>query len=212
MESGRINITYWSDFVCPFCYIGTHNLHNAICELGVEDRFEICDKSFELDRYAPVETFFNAQEHFAMKYELSAESAKEQVERISQAGCEAGICGMDYAGTKTTNTLMAHNLARFAREEGIDIKEQIFRAFFCDLKNIGRKEVLLDIAVQAGLDREKAEKVINEKPFTKQIRSDEAEAKEKGIHKVPHFIINGTEEISGSLDKEGFREILEKYL
>ena len=30
-----LNITYWSDYACPFCYIGEERLKKALEELGL---------------------------------------------------------------------------------------------------------------------------------------------------------------------------------
>lgn len=43
-----MKIEIWSDFVCPFCYIGKANLLQALHELNINDA-EIVWRSFELD-------------------------------------------------------------------------------------------------------------------------------------------------------------------
>ncbi|MDY2956522.1 MAG: DsbA family protein, partial [Lachnospiraceae bacterium] len=41
-----IKITYWSDYVCPFCYIGEIRLLKAIEKLGIADQVELDMRSF----------------------------------------------------------------------------------------------------------------------------------------------------------------------
>ena len=31
-----MKIMYWSDYACPYCYIGVTNLKNAMAELGID--------------------------------------------------------------------------------------------------------------------------------------------------------------------------------
>ena len=45
-----MKITYWSDFACPYCYIGNTRLKNAIHDLNLEDEIEININAFELDQ------------------------------------------------------------------------------------------------------------------------------------------------------------------
>lgn len=44
-----MNVTIWSDFVCPFCYIGEAHLAQALAELDFGDKIEIEYKSFLLN-------------------------------------------------------------------------------------------------------------------------------------------------------------------
>jgi len=44
-----MKIEIWSDFVCPFCYIGKRNLEAAIEQAGVKDEVEVVYKSYQLN-------------------------------------------------------------------------------------------------------------------------------------------------------------------
>ena len=44
-----MKITYWSDFACPYCYIGEERLLKAIKRLGMENDIELEMKSYELE-------------------------------------------------------------------------------------------------------------------------------------------------------------------
>lgn len=43
-----ITLTIWSDFACPYCYIGETRLQRAIEELGLSDQVTIDFRAFEL--------------------------------------------------------------------------------------------------------------------------------------------------------------------
>ena len=36
-----MQIKYWSDIACPFCYIGSHNMKKAIKDLNLETKFHL---------------------------------------------------------------------------------------------------------------------------------------------------------------------------
>lgn len=48
-EIKTMKIVYWSDYACPYCYIGETRLKKAIKELGLENEVEIETRAFELD-------------------------------------------------------------------------------------------------------------------------------------------------------------------
>ena len=70
-----MKITYWSDFACPYCYIGETYLKQAIAELGIADQVEVEMKAFELDPNASKEYTGTTVERFAKKYGLSIQGA-----------------------------------------------------------------------------------------------------------------------------------------
>lgn len=67
-----MKITYWSDYACPYCYIGETRLEKAIEELAKENTInkediEVEMKAFELDPNASYEVVSRTDERFAKK-------------------------------------------------------------------------------------------------------------------------------------------------
>ena len=48
-----MTLTIWSDFACPYCYIGETRLEQAIEQLGLKDDVVIDYKAFDIDPTAP---------------------------------------------------------------------------------------------------------------------------------------------------------------
>lgn len=48
-----MKIEIWSDYVCPFCYIGKTQLEHALDTFSHKDDVEIVFKSFELEPSTP---------------------------------------------------------------------------------------------------------------------------------------------------------------
>jgi predicted DsbA family dithiol-disulfide isomerase len=204
-----MKIEVWSDFVCPFCYVGKRRLEEALekLQLSVEVEF----KSFELDPAAEVEVDMNVYEMLAKKYGTSIAQAENMTKGIKEHGEQAGI-EFDFDNSIPTNTFDAHRLAKFAALNGLDLKltENLLNAHFVDGRHIGDKESLLFIAEDIGMDIKEAKEVLEGTRFSDEVRMDENEARQLGIQGVPFFVINRKYAISGAQPAEVFESTLKK--
>lgn len=211
-----MTITIWSDFACPYCYIGETRLQQAIEELGIGDSVQIDFRAFELDPSAPKEVTTTTPERFAMKYRLSVPQAEKQIEQISELGREVGI-DFRYSTTQYSNTRDAHRLMKFA-EEKYDratvgrLNEALFAAYFTQNLVLADHKVLTAVAVAAGMDEKEVKEVLASERYADEVRFDEREAGMRGIRGVPYMLINGSFAIPGAMSLEGFKAALEREL
>ncbi len=77
-----MKIEIWSDYVCPFCYIGKRELENALKKTGYQDQVEVELKSYQLSPDAQASTEESIYESLAKKYGMTIEQAKQQSEGI----------------------------------------------------------------------------------------------------------------------------------
>lgn len=68
-----MKIEIWSDYACPFCYIGEKRLEKAISQIKTDEEIKIIFKSFELDPTADKKVVSSTAEHFAKKYGITFE-------------------------------------------------------------------------------------------------------------------------------------------
>ncbi|EPR28938.1 FrnE protein [Geobacillus sp. WSUCF1] len=206
-----MKIEVWSDFVCPFCYIGKRRLEQALEPFPHRENVEIVFRSFELDPNAPNETPLTIHEIIANKYGISLEEAKRANADIGRQAEAVGLT-FRFETMKPTNTFDAHRLAQYAKEKGKlnDMVERLFYAYFTESKRISDRNVLLAIAEAAGLERTEAEEVLASGRYTQEVRRDEEEAAALGIRGVPFFVFNGKYAISGAQPVDVFRRALEK--
>lgn len=201
-----MKIEVWSDFVCPFCYIGKRQLEIALEQFEHKDSVEIEFKSFELDPNAGVYNGKSIHEALADKYGMSIEQAKVNNLQIGQRAAEVGLT-FNFDDMKPTNTLHAHRLAKFAETKGKEkaMTENLLYAYFTESKNLSEKETLLDVAEASGLDRKEATEILdNESLHLDEVRGDERMAQQYGITGVPFFIFNNKYTISGAQPMETF--------
>ena len=77
MESlNKLDIVYWSDYACPYCYIGEKRLESVLKEMKVDDMVNLKMKSFELNPYTNRKVVSKTDERFAKKkYGMTLEEA-----------------------------------------------------------------------------------------------------------------------------------------
>ena len=71
-----MKIEIWSDYACPFCYIGEKRMEKALAEIPGGDKVEVEFKSFELDPTASGKVMSSTVDRFAMKYGLPSASKR----------------------------------------------------------------------------------------------------------------------------------------
>jgi predicted DsbA family dithiol-disulfide isomerase len=206
-----MKIEVWSDFVCPFCYIGKRRLEIALNKFKYKDEVEVIFKSFELDTSAQKKYDENIHELIAKKYEISLEQAKASNAQIVYQAKEVGL-EFNFDKLIPTNTFDAHRLSHYAKTENKmnELSERILKAYFTDSFNISDHKVLADLAKEVGLDSEKALGILKSGQYESEVRKDEETASKLRVTGVPFFVINERYAVSGAQPPELFLEVLEK--
>ena len=208
-----MKIEIWSDYACPYCYIGERQLEKALKSFSGEESIDISYKAFELDPNASYETTTNTKDRVAQKYGYTSEQAQQMIDRVTEYAKSVGL-EYHYDTVRYTNTFEAHRIAKYAetKGKGLEISEKLFHAYFTENKELSDHKVLTDIAIELGLDRLEVEDTLKNKKFAEDVRNDEYEASRLGIHAVPFFLINGKYSLSGAQPPEAFEKIFEKVL
>lgn len=208
-----MEIVYWSDYNCPFCYIGKTNLNKAIEELGIED-LNITMKAFELEPMADTVATRSLVDHYADIHDFSTEQALERINSITHMAKEAGIDNFDYINARTSNTFDAHRLTKLAAERGLEeeVVEKLFKAYFVNHKELANPETLIEAGVEAGLNQDEIKDLLDSDKFSQEVRNEELIAQQNRIHSVPFFIIDEKYAVPGALPVEQMKEVLTKAM
>lgn len=99
--------------------------------------------------------------------------------------------GLPYSErTHTYNSRLAQELGSWA--DTVDasgaIHDMLYRAYFVDRHNIGERDVLLDCAARAGLDRGEAAAVLETRRLKAAVDADWAKSRAYGVTGVPTFV------------------------
>lgn len=204
-----MKIEVWSDYVCPFCYIGKRRLEEALQETGMDQQVELIFKSYQLDPDSPETSDKPVTEGLAQKYGISLQEAQRMMNNVAEQAKTVGL-QYDTDAMRPANTFHAHRLAKLAEQEGMaaEVTERLLKGYFVLGEQIGNQETLLSIAEEAGLERTRTEKMLASDEFSDAVRADIAEARQLGVQGVPFFVINRKYAISGAQPAEVFANAL----
>lgn len=205
-----MKIEVWSDYQCPFCYIGKARLNKALEQFPNRDEVEVSFRSFELDPNAAKDIPMNMYEMLMNKYGLTLEQVKQNSANLWQQAKNEGL-DFQFDTMVLTNSFDAHRLLKFAARQGkeAEMNEALFRAYFTDSLHIGDHDTLLDIAERVGLDRTETQTFLNSEQLGKEVRQDEQQANQLGVTGVPFFVVNNKYGISGAQPTEVFLNTLQ---
>jgi predicted DsbA family dithiol-disulfide isomerase len=181
-----MRVVFWSDFNCPYSYIGLNRLSQAIDELNLECEWEMM--AFEL----PLQHSFTA-------------SQIREIEEIAKSE------GLTIHLSELTSSRDAHRLVKFTKENCpeslLELIFRIYEANFSD-KDISSHEVLIGISKELGMDESIIEDFLSARTYKVEVEVDTEEAVFNGITSVPHYTIHTADHqliIPGAFEKEDFK-------
>ena len=205
--SETIKVDIWSDVQCPWCYIGKRKFEAGVAAYG--DAVEVEYHSFELAPDTPVDFAGSPVDYFSERKGMPVPQVLEMLERVTGIAESVGL-HYDYDSVHQTNTVKAHELLHFAKEQGrqAETAERLMSAYFTEGRHLGREDELVSLAAEAGLDADAAREALRSGRFLSAVRADQAQATAYGITGVPFFVIDGKYGVSGAQPAEAFSQIV----
>jgi predicted DsbA family dithiol-disulfide isomerase len=203
-----LQVDVFSDVICPWCYIGKRRLEKAIAAHRHEVRVRWLP--FQLNPQVPKEGI--SRREYRIKKFGSWERSQELDARVVAVGKEEGIHFAFEKIERTPNTLDAHRVIWLAEKQGVQdaVVEALFRAYFTDGRDISNRQTLIDVVAEAGLDRNRAEAVLNSDEGTEAMKEVEELSRRFRVEGVPFFIVNNKITLSGAQQPEAFLEAFAK--
>lgn len=191
-----ISIDLFSDFVCPWCLIGTTRLEQALAAMSEEVAAEVTYHPFFLDPNVPPQGV-SIPDMLRKKY---GADPKQLWARVESAAKASGIALDLSLQPLMYQTAAAHTLMRHAEHKGTQrtLASALFRAYFLDAKNISDPAVLADVAEQHGFTRDEALELVSAKAELELTREAAISAAQGGIRGVPFFVFDGRLAVSGA--------------
>lgn len=204
-----LKIDFVSDVSCPWCAIGLKSLEQALERIGGDVPTDIHFQPFELNPQMPPEGQ-DIAEHITRKYGSTPEQLARTQEGIRARGAELGFTFNMDKRSRVYNTFDAHRLLHWAELEGRQhaLKQALFTAYFTDGRNPSDRDVLIDVATQAGLDPLRAREVLESGRYTDEVREREQLYGQRGVRAVPSVIVNDKYLIQGGQPVEVFERAL----
>ena len=205
----KLKIDFVSDVSCPWCVIGLRALEQALERVGDAVSADIHFQPFELNPQLP-QTGQDITEHLVQKYGSTPEQLRHNQEAIRARGAELGFTFDMGKRSRVYNTFDAHRLLHWAELEGrqLELKRALFAAYFTAGRNPSDREVLVDLATQAGLDPVRAREVLESGRYADEVREREQLYGRLGIQAVPSVIVNDKYLIQGGQPVDIFEQAL----
>ncbi len=200
-----------SDPICPWCYIGKTNLDRAL-EQVPDHPFVIEWHPFQLNPDMPVGGM-DRRDYLETKFggkEAAARAYAPVVEHAEKTGAKINFEAMKV----TPNTINAHRLIHWA---GIEHRQSfvvdlLFNAYFVDGRDIGRTDVLADIADTAEMDAAMVTRLLGTDEDASLIRDRDAHSRKMGVSSVPTFIVANQHAVPGAQPPEVWAGVIQEIM
>jgi len=131
-------------------------------------------------------------------------------EQLRTRGKEVGIV----FGTHTilSNSRSALMASEYAGDQGCydAFHQNMFHAYFTKGLDIGKPDVIADVAKQSGLDEKETLSAVRDGRYVSRLNDARKEGEFLGLKGIPLFIIDNKYQITGAQPIETFRELLDK--
>lgn len=206
-----MKVEIWSDFACPFCYIGKKRFERALAEFAHKDEVEVVYKAYQLNPNAPKVMVGNAYENFAKSHHMSEEGARKRFNMFTENAKAEGLV-YNYDIVQMTNTIDAHRLAKWSNQFGREgeLTDRFMKAYFTEGKNLADNATLLELIKELGLDVAKAKAVLESDDYKLEAKQEMQEGTSVGVQGVPFFVIDRKFGISGAQELIYFKEALDQ--
>ena len=200
-------ITIYSDYVCPFCYLGRESLSRY--QADREEPLEIDWQPFDLrsgKRNADGSIDHSVDDGKDDDY---FEQAKESVRRL-QEKYDVEMA-MDLA--TEVDSLDAQVASYYIKEHDdyetwLAFDEAIFAALWTEGRDIGDEDVLVDIAEDVGVDGDEITAALDDDTLHDEVTDEFVAAQQAGVTGVPTFAADG-HAARGAVPPEQLRRLVE---
>ncbi|WP_040214314.1 DsbA family oxidoreductase [Clostridium polynesiense] len=193
----KYNIKIFSDFTCPFCYLGKGIVRELKKNFIIEDEW----LGFEVNPGIP-------EDGIPLSQYFKGLDTKDVLTPLKKRAKQFGLPFHDVEYLYDTS--LALKAAEYAKEQHKydEFSLEVFKAYFSDGLNISKEEVLKEIAEKAGLDSTEMLIKIETDEYQRKIDENQNKASIHNVQSVPTFIINDEYKLTGAQPLEVFEGLL----
>mgnify|MGYP003676289523 CR=1 FL=1 len=208
----NLTVDVISDVICPWCYIGKRRLEKAIAALDGQHDVQVHWHPFQLNPTMPKEGI-SRKEYRTRKFG-SWERSMELDAQVIAVGESEGIHFAFDKSETTPNTVDAHRVIWLADQHGCQdaVVETLFRAYFTEGRDIGNRQTLIDVAAEAGLDRQASDAMLNSDDGMNAVVMGKDLSRQHNVDGVPFFLVNNAIALSGAQTAETFVDAFERAI
>ncbi|MCC7117746.1 MAG: DsbA family oxidoreductase [Anaerolineales bacterium] len=194
-------LTVYSDYVCPWCYVG----QGVVTQLEQAYQVEVEWRPYYLRPDTPPEGLPLPD------YVLRAR-ANGSEDRLAQLANQNGLTYRP--SDRLYNTRLAHEATEYAREHGQanEFHRLVFEQVFVAGADPANWSVLRSTAEAAGLNGAEMQTAVESGKYTQAVADQVQMAYQIGVQSVPTYVINDKYAIVGAQPYEAFKQALGKIL
>ncbi len=192
MTQNDDRITVYSDYVCPFCYLGRRSLKEYLDRR--DSTLQIDWKPFDLrsqKRGSDGDIDHSVDDG---KDEAYFDQVRQNVTRLKTEYDADEMLAFDDLPENLDSfnaQVASFYIDTEYPEQWLAFDEAIFEALWVDGRDIGDVDVLADIADKTGLDGDEIRAAISDEQLRDRLREQFTEAQEDGVTGVPTFVYDG---------------------
>lgn len=196
MNVAELKVTVFSDYICPFCYVGHHRLMRLrdTYDLKINWRFIEIHPETSADGEPVASLDYPSRQWDQLMQNLEVVAREEDIP----------IAEHSFTTNSRDALLLAEAAKELGREKFYDLHEKLFTAFFVDCKNIGDRNILREIADSSGIHTDAVESAWQDEKYRQRIMSNYRAARTLDIQAVPSFIF-GERKLTGVVSEDVMR-------
>ena len=201
-------VAVYSDYTCPWCYIGSARLDRLKEELGDRVQLDVEWKPFEIHPEVPrggmpVEALpYPRAQWEAMMANLRRHAEAEGLEMSNRP-----FVSNTHRALAASAYVQAEEPERFEA-----FHDALFRGYFGEGRDLGDPTVVHEIATASGVDAERMEAALDAGRYEDALRETAATARRLGISGTPTFVFGERHGAAGAQPVEELRRVAERAL
>ena len=197
----ELKLTLFTDYICPFCYIGDLRLNRLRRDYDVLVNFRFIEIHPEVPvAGASIDTLGYAPDKWTEMMAGLAEMAREEAVEFAPQ-------------RRLANSHKALLLAEAAKQAGAErfyaLHDALYRAYFIDGRNIGDEAVLRELAVDSGLDDDFTGQAWQSDHNERVLGQNMQMAIQAGVTGTPTFFI-GDRRLTGAVPVDSLRDAADR--
>lgn len=186
-----LHLTLFTDYICPFCYIGDLRLRR------LEESYQVL-VNFRFIEIHPDTPPMGASTD---SLDYSEEQWGGMMNGLLEMAREEGVAltPPSFIANSHAALLLAEAVKEAGREKFYTLHRKIYQAYFLQDKNIGDRTVLAELASASGIEKTLAEKAWSDNSYEETLRKNMAMAVQAGVTGTPTFFI-GEQRLTGAVE------------
>lgn len=193
----ELQVTVYSDYICPFCYVGHHRLQR------LRDTYDLKINWCFLEIHP--ETPAAGEPIDSLDY--PSQQWQQMINNLERIAKEENIplAELSFITNSKDALLLSEAAKQCGRDTFYELHEKLFTAYFVDGRNIGDRNVLIEIANSCNIDKTTINTAWSDKTYQQRLIENFNSARKHNIQSVPSFVF-ADKVLTGVVTETAFRD------